>query len=107
VPWDRKLYPEDWEQIALKIKTDVGWKCQGCGRDCRRTGEAMLDFVERIEGSDQPGLDWVNQTALSEIMAHPQRWILGVAHLDHDPANMDTSNLKVPSFSLSAGRSAF
>ncbi len=27
---DRKLYPDNWEEIAYKIKTLAGWRCEIC-----------------------------------------------------------------------------
>lgn len=35
----RELYPANWEQIALAVKERADWKCEGCGKQCRRPGE--------------------------------------------------------------------
>lgn len=32
----RELYPEGWEQIALRVKEEADWKCECCGKQCRR-----------------------------------------------------------------------
>ncbi|MEO0988332.1 MAG: HNH endonuclease [Cyanobacteria bacterium J06639_14] len=80
--WDRKLYPDNWEAIALAIKEEVNWTCEGCGKVCRRPGEALADLAQRAN------------VPLSELQAHPKRWELGVAHLDHVPGHCDRANLK-------------
>ena len=79
---DRKLYPESWEAMAHAIKDEVNWTCEGCGKVCRRPGEAIADFAQRAN------------VPLPEVQAHPKRWELGVAHLDHVPGNCDRSNLR-------------
>lgn len=35
MPMDRSKYPADWDAIADKVKTDAGWRCEQCGRQCR------------------------------------------------------------------------
>lgn len=32
MPMNRRLYPDDWEEIALAVKDEADWKCEGCGR---------------------------------------------------------------------------
>ena len=39
MPMDKKRYPPDWKRIATEIKEAAGWKCQKCGKQCRRPGE--------------------------------------------------------------------
>ena len=39
MPMDRKRYPSNWEEIAKKKKELVGWKCEVCGKQCRKPGE--------------------------------------------------------------------
>lgn len=41
MPMKRELYPENWKQIAREKKNASGWKCEGCGKQCRRPGEAF------------------------------------------------------------------
>lgn len=31
MPWKRHLYPDNWEEIAYKVKEAAGWKCERCG----------------------------------------------------------------------------
>lgn len=38
------LYPADWQQIAAAIKEANHWRCQMCGRLCRRPGELNLGW---------------------------------------------------------------
>ncbi len=63
MPMRRELYPEDWEAPALEVKEAAGWKCQACGMQCRRAGVPL--------GS------------------RGHRETLPVAHLDHDPENLN------------------
>jgi len=54
MPMDRSLYPDNWEEIALAIKTAADWTCQECDRPCRRPGESDRDLIGRI-CRDYPG----------------------------------------------------
>jgi hypothetical protein len=81
---DRALYPEDWAAIARSVKDEAKWICQGCDRPCRRPGEKLEDFIERIRSgriSECP--------TVREFREKPKRFLLTVAHLDHDPGNSD------------------
>lgn len=64
VDWDD--YPDDWHEIALAKKESTGWRCEECGKQCRRPGE-LLDTHRRT---------------------------LTVAHLNHDPMDCRPENLK-------------
>jgi 5-methylcytosine-specific restriction endonuclease McrA len=87
---ERDRYPSNWDDIALEVKESANWTCSDCGRTCRKPGEALQEFIDRIVGGnwrDNGELTW-------EIAEHPQRWTLTVGHLDQNPANNDPSNLK-------------
>ncbi len=62
----RKLYPENWPEIAGAIKESANWICQHCGQQCYRPGERVQDW----------------------------RRVLTVAHLDRDPAHNESDNLR-------------
>lgn len=66
MPMDRKKYPADWEKLARAIKEEAGWKCEECGKQCRRPGE-KFDTHKRT---------------------------LTVAHLNHKPWDCRRENLK-------------
>lgn len=66
MPMERERYPNDWEAIAFRIKDTAGWKCEKCGKQCRKPGEPF-DTHKRT---------------------------LTVAHLDHNPENCADDNLK-------------
>lgn len=38
------LYPNDWANIARAIKEANEYKCQACGKQCRRPGELNLGW---------------------------------------------------------------
>ena len=56
----------DWKRIATEIKEAAGWKCQKCGKQCRRPGEPF-DTHKRT---------------------------LTVAHLNHTPEDIRPENLQ-------------
>ena len=100
MPWDRKLYPQNWEAIAEAIKEEAGWTCEECGRPCRRPGTEWPDFVLKLM---KVGSIWYRETCeevideelgTSGVVEKPGRFVLTVAHLDHDPSNSDRANLK-------------
>lgn len=66
MPMDRKRYPPDWKRIATEIKEAADWKCQNCGKQCRRPGEPF-DTHQRT---------------------------LTVAHLNHTPEDVRPGNLQ-------------
>ena len=35
MPVDWSKYPDNWDEIATRIKEECGWKCQKCKRQCR------------------------------------------------------------------------
>ena len=75
---NRHLYPSNWNAIALEIKQQANWQCQNCGKQCRRTGQSLANFV----------------AAYPDAKTKPIRYTLTVAHLDHTPSNCDRTNLK-------------
>ena len=50
--------------------------------------EAIADFVQHYFDGQVQGQD------TRDLVEHPQRYTLSVAHLDHQPGNCDRSNLK-------------
>lgn len=70
-PSQLERYPDDWDEISLRVRTEAGWRCEGSPAypDCRaRNGEP-----HPVTGS---------------------RVVLTVAHLDHQPENNQRSNLR-------------
>ena len=65
MPMERERYPADWERIATAKKEAVGWKCERCGKQCRKPGEPF-DTHKRT---------------------------LTVAHLNHTPEDIRPENL--------------
>ena len=39
MPMDKKRYPKNWKQIADAVKEKADWKCEICGKQCRRPDE--------------------------------------------------------------------
>lgn len=66
MPMQIKLYPPDWKRIAFDKKQAAGWRCEVCGKQCRKPGE-LFDTHKRT---------------------------LTVAHMNHNPADCRAENLK-------------
>lgn len=66
MPMNRDDYPPNWKEIALEVKNEADWKCETCGKQCRRPGEPF----------------------------DTQRRTLTVSHKDHTPANCERGNLQ-------------
>jgi 5-methylcytosine-specific restriction endonuclease McrA len=91
MPMERDRYPSDWEQLAANIRVQANHRCQHCGKECRRPGEKLSDFVLRRWGGFAEGREW---NAARDAIDHPKKYCLTTAHLDQDPANNHPSNLK-------------
>ncbi|MEM6840099.1 MAG: HNH endonuclease [Cyanobacteria bacterium P01_C01_bin.120] len=94
MPMDRRLYPDNWDELALAIKTEANWCCTECGRPCRQPGESFDAFLKRCW---TPSLELRFPTydvAYGQKVLRPGRFTLTVAHLDHRPGNCDLNNLK-------------
>lgn len=82
---DRSLYPANWDEISKQVREAAGNRCQECGVPNHVWGYRLSDgrFVE------YPGYS-------GQIIAAGKvfRIVLTVAHLDHNPANNDPSNLR-------------
>ena len=66
MPVDWKDYPENWKQIANEKKESVGWRCEVCGKQCRKPGEPFDTHTRTLT----------------------------VAHLNHTPMDCRPENLK-------------
>lgn len=95
MPWNRKLYPPNWEEIALAIKTEVNWTCESCDRPCRMPGETPYEFFKRLEAQYWTWVEDLEALAGNgDYVFKFGRFTLTVAHLDHEPSNCDRNNLK-------------
>lgn len=65
MPMEKHRYPANWKEIATAVKDAAGWKCEECGKQCRKPGEPF----------------------------DTHRRTLTVHHIDHVPENCDPSNL--------------
>lgn len=94
----RLLYPDNWEEIAAEIKLSADWRCEECDRDCRKPGEGLHEFAERIVGTEQPRkiVDSLStfEQALVEVLLYPGCWVLTTSHTDQRPENCEPGNLR-------------
>lgn len=92
-------YPEDWPEIAERVKERAGWRCETCGarhgawgardragrlievdrEEMRRLGHGLPPFRRRLSRG--------GYVKVVEIM-------LQAAHLDGVPANVEDTNLR-------------
>ena len=96
MPMQRDLYPPNWDAIAHQIKANAGWCCEECGKPCRRPGEDWGKFQDSLPA--QWADDFFESVKDEEFgtveIERPGRFILTVAHLDHNPKNCDRANLR-------------
>lgn len=79
MPMQRKLYPDDWEEIAHQIKTAANYHCTECGRTCRLPGESKDEFFARARLPPDVAIG---------------KYTLTVAHLNHQPSDNRPDNLR-------------
>ena len=92
MPIDRRLYPDNWDELALAIKDEANWCCENCGRPCRRPGETREAAIFRLTLSEHPAVTelWEpGDDGAAESVSRLGRFTLTVAHLDHRPGNCD------------------
>jgi hypothetical protein len=84
MPMDRKLYPANWNDMALQIKLASKWTCQQCDRPCRLPGESAGELTCRIK-EQHP--QWSDE--LADVDGEPKlgRFTLTTAHIHHDAWN--------------------
>lgn len=96
MPINKSLYPKNWREISLAVRSHANWTCQNCGKPCRQPGQSWDEFHAHL--LHEVEFPWFEQAA-EELPAggfkyYPTRFVLTVAHLDGNPANCDPSNLK-------------
>lgn len=95
-PENKELYPENWDEISLRIREEAGQKCEWCKKPnsqivcCAAGGfwwddeaEAWRDKQGKIFPGTPPAGGW-----------RRVRVILTVAHLNHDPSDCRRENLR-------------
>lgn len=89
MPMDRARYPKNWEEIAQHVKQAADWRCQECGRPCKRPHQSWAFFKAAIAICAPY---WADE--FDEGTPKHHRFVLTVAHLDQNPANNDPANLR-------------
>jgi hypothetical protein len=101
----RWLYPMDWPQLSAIIRFDrAKGRCQCCGRPHGKLvyhlGDGRWFDEERQAWRTGKGRVLARPAAFdvanppSGILVRTTRVVLATAHLDHDPANNRSRNLK-------------
>lgn len=111
MPIERYRYPWNWEEISLEVRQKAGWRCEFCQRPCRQPGESDSDLVRRIKRNhsnwEKDLWDWVEMDRFTgavfardlldqERIMIPRltRFKLTAAHLNQDPSDNSSQNLK-------------
>ena len=87
-----ELYPADWHEITQKLKGEVGWKCEQCGVEHGIMIYRNKFNPDKYIGEDESDELYYHRT---EYPTRPHKVVLTTAHLDHNPANNERSNLRV------------
>lgn len=110
-PENRDRSPLDWKVISAAVRAEAGNRCEWCGvkngamilRGTDNQGGVSLPAYREAHapvydhtyhaqtGEPIPGANWDTFDANAR---GPVRVVLTVAHLDHNPANCDRSNLR-------------
>ena len=104
---NRDRYPKDWREFSQRTRDAAGNCCQACGvengrmiyrgsHELRPAWRYVNDSVFMpsrcaFDGSELHGTTWDDFQARK---GGPARVVLTVAHLDHQPENCDTRNLR-------------
>lgn len=86
-------YPDDWQEIATRVKRRAGWRCVRCGHkdhpmECNRRG------IRRGKLPCDPGCDFSYHSDGDELGCFPEKQrVLTVHHLDGDKSNVRWWNL--------------
>lgn len=97
MPMNRSLYPKNWDEMARSVKDSSQWRCQECDRPCRMPDESLMNFFPRLlrDKPDNSRALYKTDDKLSNISEFkPGRFVLTVAHLNHDPSDNSPGNLR-------------
>lgn len=92
MPMRRELYPANWDDISRQVRKDAGNRCEWCGVDNHAIGARSLNGIWYDE-DDIHGMNSTDGMLLFGEFPDMIRIVLTVAHIDHNPANNDRSNL--------------
>lgn len=91
MPMDRSRYPENWDEISLRIRERDGWHCKWCGAEngsigYRRHGGEFVQVYRSVDDVDQQAdalaLDGIKFVTIVLTVAH-----LGVPKADGTPGD--------------------
>lgn len=93
MPMNRSLYPPNWEELSANLKDEVGQRCEQCGIPngiyIYRNKFNPAKWISAVDDEDEL---YYHRT---EYPRNPHQVVLTTAHLDHNPANNERSNLRV------------
>ena len=87
MPIDYKKYPADWGERRKRILKRADNKCESCGVDNYSIGyRDTFGIFHVLENTLQ------NEIFVEELGLRVIKIILTIAHLDHDPENINVSD---------------
>ena len=96
----RGFYPIDWDELSRVIRFErAGGRCEMCGRPHGKTISHLGDgrwfdpATEAWRDGQGRGIGWIDFAAFKDQLRHT-RVVLAAAHVDHDPTNNRTRNLR-------------
>jgi hypothetical protein len=105
-PEDRDRYPKDWNAISQRVRDEAGQMCEWCSvpngvlirrgvtEDCRRVWRLASASASENGRASGDGSEVPDSTPDTVSYGYPVRVVLTVAHLDHQPENVERWNLK-------------
>lgn len=94
MPWNRKDYPDDWEEIRKRILLRANNKCENCGINNQ---EVICKSDRKPPSSQQWDMFWtLVKSDYSRVQARKRMGftliVLTIAHLDHDKSNHEVKD---------------
>ncbi|ACB54615.1 hypothetical protein cce_5269 (plasmid) [Crocosphaera subtropica ATCC 51142] len=96
---NRDRYPDDWDEIALRVKQSANWTCSKCGQICLSPDDKLsINLCPTILYKAIHPLSlllfWliIIQQWLTDKSVRT-KYTLTVHHSDYDPSNNHESNL--------------
>lgn len=104
MPWNKKDYPPQWDQIRARVLDRAGNRCEGSPKnpDCRLLNGSVIKREKDGSAREPSPQEWdmiynrikYSGSNMSESIKHFGfiRVVLTIAHLNHDKDNWDVKD---------------
>ena len=95
-PKNKKLYPDNWQDIRERILQRANYECEGCGVKQYSVGHRDVTGKFWSIGEDWEFIHNNPPDMHPDFGDDPKqiKIVLTIAHLDHNPENCEDDNLK-------------